>query len=148
MNFEFCKKVNENLLRVCQKIYRSTTNELNEESRNIMNELQLINKQTEKVVEDDFVKESRAMIRKLILIFARCSRLFEFLRQSTKESPREKKTPQLEKKESKKFTIGTLLSKFGFGTTSEKEITENTITESKDSPVPPVEVILSFFFTF
>jgi hypothetical protein len=61
------------LIRLAEKIQTATIEELkNGESRLIMSELQKLNRVTEKLVKiDNFVKESRKNIRKLIFIFAR-----------------------------------------------------------------------------
>ena len=107
-----------------------------------MNELQTLNIQTEKMeITDEYLKESRKMIRKLIFIFARCARLFEFLRQSTKDQSPPTKEEEIDSKKesSKKFTIRNLLSKVGFG--EQTKIPSDTDSPKVSSPLPMSDAI-------
>jgi serine/threonine protein kinase len=132
-NFNFTKQVQSQLAIYSQKIQKSTIDELKDGLyRNIVDELARLNKTAEiQKNPDEYIKESRKMIRKLMYVFGRCARIMEMLRQSstfkeTLKSPDMKvESPRLP---SQKSTIGAILSKFGFG---KVEV---------NSPVPKLEV--------
>lgn len=133
-NFQFCINIESQLSIFSQKIQKTSINDLKEgQYRNIMDELTKLNRTTELTKNvDEYVKECRKMIRKLIFIFSRCSRILELLRQSQIQTKQKMDSvyDQKEPKEPTKSTLGNLLSKFGFGSkepSSPKEQIQTTM---------------------
>lgn len=144
-NFQFCMSIESQLSIFSQKIQKTSINDLKDgQYRVIMDELTKLNRTTELTKNvDEYVKESRKMIRKLIFIFSRCARILELLRQSqiqTKQKMENKYEKQ--EKQEPKSTLGAILSKFGFGTketNSPKEQIQSLVCRICEEPFPSKE---------